>query len=115
MYTSLLFLIINLLIICEFSNSSNTAVTSKMSHLIVLCHGLNGDFRELSYLERKINELSPDCIVLNSKENNGELSKLGIEKCAINLATEIKHEVTKHPNLKRISLVGMSLGGLIQR
>ena len=39
-------------------------------HLIVLCHGLNGDHRELACLERAINEF-PDCKVLNSKENNG--------------------------------------------
>ena len=122
-------------------------------HLIVLCHGLNGDHRELLYLERTINEIS-DCKVLNSKKNDGgayivcflvpfhipsflthfltafpflfasvkfginqieELSKKGIKTCAEELAAEIREEVSSNPNLKKISMVGMSLGGLISR
>ena len=75
---------------------------------------MNGDHRELLYLERKIKELS-DCHVLNSKKNDGELSKKGILVCADELAREIEEEVRNNPNLRRISMVGMSLGGLISR
>ena len=52
-------------------------------HLIVLCHGLNGDHRELACLERAINEF-PDCKVLNSKENNGGIfsSFISIFRCS---------------------------------
>ena len=49
---------------------TSATLHSMGEHLIVLCHGLNGDYRELSYLERAINEF-PGCRVLNSRENDG--------------------------------------------
>ena len=91
-------------------------MTNTADHLIVLCHGLGGNHQELAYLERKLIEKpkSRD-LILNSKRNAEDLATLGILKCAEELAEEIREEVAKYPNLKRISLVGMSLGGLIQR
>ena len=44
-----------------------------------------------------------------------ELSKRGIEVCAEELAAEVRREVLECPSLRRISMVGMSLGGLISR
>lgn len=91
-------------------------MTSTADHLIVLCHGLGGNHQELAYLERKLSEKSKSRdLILNSKRNAEDLATLGILKCAEELAEEITEEVAKYPNLKRISLVGMSLGGLMQR
>ena len=60
--------------------------------LIVLCHGLQGDHRELAYLERKINERASSTktpfVVLNSKRNSEHLASLGIMKCAEELVTQ---------------------------
>jgi esterase/lipase len=92
-------------------------MSTDAEHVIVLCHGIGGNHQELAYLERKIAERSVGrrVFVLNSKENAIDLANLGIMTCAEKLAKEIKEEVAKYPDLKRISLVGMSLGGLIQR
>lgn len=116
--TSPVYLVVLLLSILYYLvECTPTKFVPKMTtgdHLIILCHGLNGDHRELLYLERTINEIS-DCKVLNSKKNDGELSKKGIKTCAEELAAEIREEVSSNPNLKKISMVGMSLGGLISR
>lgn len=83
------------------------------THLIVMSHGINGDFNELAYLERKIN--LTDAVVLNSKKNNDSLSNLGIETCALELKSEITDEIKLYTELKSISFVGMSMGGLMLR
>lgn len=86
--------------------------SSNSDHLIVLTHGLNGDHRELQYIEEKI--VSIGGIVLNSKCNEGNLSKLGIINGAQCIADEIIRFSENH-KFRRISLVGMSLGGLYMR
>ena len=53
--------------------------------------------------------------VLNSKKNDGDLSRNGILVCADELVLEIEEEIRNNPHLRRISMVGMSLGGLISR
>ena len=63
--------------------------TGNLDHLIVLCHGLSGNHKELAYLERKLAEIS-DCVILNSKRNDGPLSKLGVDTCANELVSTFK-------------------------
>ena len=110
-----LILCVLILLCLPVSSASVMSAFSNRDHLVVLCHGLNGNHKELAYLERKVTSIS-DCIVLNSKRNNGNLSKLGIDVCAQELVDEIREFILQHPGLfRRISLVGMSLGGLIQR
>ena len=105
------------------------------NHLIVLCHGtdiflsrpfllvivytwflslirknklgLNGDYQELSYLERKIVEISADVVVLNSKENSGNLSKAGILVCA-ELLVSMTANIVEFPCFNQINYIQLA-------
>ena len=86
----------------------------KADHLIVLVHGFLGSPTDLEYLGEQLTKLG-NCRVLYSQSNFWIKSLAGIEDGAQRLVDEIQIAQQNHPNLRQISFVGNSLGGLYAR
>eukprot|EP01038_Epipyxis_sp_PR26KG_P012177 gene12177-16309_t len=93
-------------------NNNNNA-SSNSDHLVVLCHGIVGNRNDLSYLASLLE--SKGCVILRSKANEEFKSFLGVEKGGLELSNEVLEMKKMHPQLKRVSFVGNSLGGLYAR
>ncbi|CAG9460761.1 unnamed protein product [Pedinophyceae sp. YPF-701] len=90
-------------------------------HLIVFANGLfgspaNWDFMVDSVM-RSMKDKQPfaHCVLHKSQENALLRTFDGIDVCGERLAREIRFEVERNPTLKKISLIGHSMGGLIAR
>jgi Putative serine esterase (DUF676) len=79
----------------------------------VLSHGIMGTGDDLEYLANRLG--SGGCHVLKSRSNEHFKSFNGIKACGEALAQEIVAFVGINSDLKRISFVGNSLGGLYAR
>lgn len=86
---------------------------ARLDHLVVLSHGIHGLKTDLTYLAQQLR--SAGCVVLVSSSNEFLRSQSGIEIGGKNLAQEILTVRNSNPQLKRISIVGNSLGGLYTR
>ena len=93
--------------------SSSSVNSFQGDHLIVLSHGINGNRHDLTYLSQKLEESG--CMVLLSKINEYLNSYNGIRIGGDNLAQEVRAVTSSYPQLRRISFVGNSLGGLYAR
>jgi len=87
-------------------------------HLVVLVNGLFGsraDWRVISGLLAA--HLDPEEALIHVSRVNEFMSTYhGIDTCGERLAQEIRDIVdTKHPTIRRISVIGHSMGGLIAR
>ncbi|KAI8340903.1 putative serine esterase-domain-containing protein [Chlamydoabsidia padenii] len=90
--------------------------------LVVLQHGLWGKSSHMSYIERSLVarlQDDPTVVVLNSKVNEGKYTYDGVDLCGQRLADKIRSYVKELANdnksVKKLSMVGYSLGGLITR
>jgi len=94
-----------------------TAASKK--HLVVLQHGLFGSYLDWNAVVDALKaELGGDgdrVLVHATAVNNRQKSQAGIDVCAERLADEILVIKAEHPSLEFISLVGLSIGGLICR
>ena len=82
-------------------------------HLIVLTHGIMGTGEDLAYLGKLLEKNG--CFVLKSVSNENFKSLGGFKTGGEKLASEIVDYVAKNKKLKRVSVVGNSLGGLYAR
>jgi len=100
----------------ESTEAKSTTSTDMADDLYVLVHGLAGRPEDLSYLEKCLGRRDPTAVVHLARCNSGILMTFdGIRQGGSRLACEIRGLIKRHPRLKRISLVGNSLGGLYCR
>ncbi|KAI8647706.1 putative serine esterase-domain-containing protein [Parasitella parasitica] len=88
--------------------------------LVVLSHGLWGVKGHMEYIKNRLREKYNDRIhILNSSVNEAKYSYDGVDICGERLAQDIESTVIRLGKngklVKKISLVGYSLGGLIVR
>ncbi|KAK4517966.1 uncharacterized protein ATC70_001315 [Mucor velutinosus] len=88
--------------------------------LVVLSHGLWGVRDHMVFIEKKLIDKYQDKIhVLNSSVNEAKFSYDGVDICGERLAEDIESTVVRlgknGKQVKRISMIGYSLGGLIVR
>lgn len=89
----------------------------KESHLIVLVHGFQGNSEDLRLLRNNLLVIYPSAIFLSSTCNENE-SDNSIDDQGLNLANEIINYIENYfelDEIKRISFIGHSLGGIIIR
>jgi len=86
-------------------------------HLVVLCHGFQGNSFDMRLFKNNISLLYPDTLFLcassNEDRTDGEISEMGLR-----LAGEVLNYIQEWipgNNLGRLSFIGHSLGGLIIR
>ena len=88
-------------------------MSNNADHLIILTHGIMGTGEDLAYLGKLLEKNG--CNVLKSVSNENFKSLGGFKTGGEKLASEIVNHVAKNDQLKRISVVGNSLGGLYAR
>ncbi|TKA70379.1 hypothetical protein B0A49_06939 [Cryomyces minteri] len=90
-------------------------------HLCVLVHGLWGNPKHLGYLASALRERYPQDVlhVLVAKRNSGSFTYDGIETGAERVTQEIEDTIEElarnGQTIKKLSIVGYSLGGLVAR
>ena len=92
-------------------------------HVVVLCHGMAGTLSDVSFLAEALSDASETLDLWASTANSGVLSSLvatcdGVERGGARLADELWSIVTFYHAAYfsvRLSLVGVSLGGLYAR
>ncbi|KAL2863619.1 lipase ROG1 family protein [Aspergillus lucknowensis] len=102
-------------------NRDQTAPPANADHLCVLVHGLWGNPAHMntivSALRQRYDE--NDLKILVSESNTGNLTYDGVEVCGERLANEIEETLenseTGGHKIKKLSVIGYSLGGLIAR
>ncbi|KAF8467291.1 putative serine esterase-domain-containing protein [Kalaharituber pfeilii] len=92
---------------------------NKASHLCVLVHGLWGNPTHLEYLALAIRARYPEVYLLVCKRNAGAFTYDGIETGGERVTKEIETALDEHSRngveIKKLSIVGYSLGGLVAR
>ena len=83
-------------------------------HLFVLIHGVLGARSDLKHIGAAISEKVPDslCFAITTNERT---TTDGIENCASRAKQEVVGVLEKQPQLKTLSVIGHSLGGIIGR
>jgi hypothetical protein len=90
---------------------------NKESHLIILVHGFQGNSEDLRLLRNNLLAIFPAAIFLSSTCNENE-SDMNIEDQGMKLANEITNYIENYfelEEIKRISFIGHSLGGVVIR
>jgi len=96
--------------------SSSPGSSGSPTHLFVLIHGLGGTPDDLACLRKNlVGRGGSDVLVLAPGCNAATRSFDGVPAGAERVAEEIRAVVEAHPTLRRISLVGNSLGGIYAR
>jgi hypothetical protein len=103
-----------LLLYVVYSAVQGLLIASNSDHLVVLSHGIMGTSQDLNYLAEQLERRG--CVVLRSTVNERSRSLSGIKRGGELLAGEIEEFAKASGNrLRRISIVGNSLGGLYAR
>lgn len=90
---------------------------AKEPHLIILVHGFQGNSEDLRILRNNLLAIYPSSIFLSSNCNEAE-SDTNIEEQGRKLANEVINYIENYfelDEIKRVSFIGHSLGGVIIR
>jgi hypothetical protein len=95
--------------------------TSTAEHLCVLVHGLWGNPNHLNYLRETLQAQHPEdrLHILVAKSNADSFTYDGIDVGGERITNEIEQKIREleqdGPKIKKISIIGYSLGGLVSR
>ncbi|RPA86418.1 DUF676-domain-containing protein [Ascobolus immersus RN42] len=89
-------------------------------HLVILVHGLWGTPVHLTYLTESLQKHDDRLLVYVPKNNSGYFTYDGIDTCAERIVREVDTALEEFKtddgvDIKKISVIGYSLGGLIAR
>ncbi|CAH9119428.1 unnamed protein product [Cuscuta epithymum] len=91
-------------------------IDHRPTHLVVMVNGIIGSAANWIFPAKQFVKTYPrDVIVHCSKSNSVTLTFDGIDVTGTRLADEVISVKQRYPDLKRISFIGHSLGGLISR
>ncbi|XVE95095.1 hypothetical protein REPUB_Repub02eG0067000 [Reevesia pubescens] len=86
------------------------------THLVVMVNGINGSAQNWRFAAKQfLNKYAEDVIVHCSESNYSKLTFDGVDVMGDRLAEEVKHVISRHPSVQKISFVSHSLGGLVAR
>ncbi|OAK95461.1 lipase/serine esteras-like protein [Phaeosphaeriaceae sp. SRC1lsM3a] len=103
------------------STSSSTHSSAKADHLCVLVHGLWGNPEHLKQVSTTLRERFPEdkVEILVAKRNAGSFTYDGVDTGGERVANEVEQKLEELAqnghDIKKISVIGYSLGGLIAR
>lgn len=83
--------------------------------LLVLVHGLQGTSEDFTFFADQLRQTVAGCsgrLLVHVPLVNEQKTHDGVEVGGKRLAADIRRVVSEHPSLRRISLVGFSLGGM---
>ncbi|KAL2815557.1 putative serine esterase-domain-containing protein [Aspergillus granulosus] len=102
-------------------DGDQTATPAKADHLCVLVHGLWGNPSHMDFIVSRLRERYDEdrLYILAAEKNTGSLTYDGVQVCGERLAHEIEETLERLEGdgykIKKLSVVGYSLGGLIAR
>nr|AFJ66212.1 hypothetical protein 34G24.13 [Capsella rubella] len=95
---------------CQNSDSSSA------DHLVVMVHGILGSTDDWKFGADQFVKKLPDKVFVHCSEKNvSALTLDGVDVMGERLATEVLDIIQKKPNIRKISFVAHSLGGLAAR
>lgn len=100
---------------CEDGVSSSSS-SSSADHLVVMVHGILGSAADWKFGAEQFVKMLPDKVYVHCSEKNGaKLTLDGVDVMAQRLAAEVLEVIKNKPNLRKISFVAHSVGGLVAR
>uniref|UniRef100_A0A7N0VBH3 DUF676 domain-containing protein n=1 Tax=Kalanchoe fedtschenkoi TaxID=63787 RepID=A0A7N0VBH3_KALFE len=85
-------------------------------HLVVMVHGILGSTNDWKYgAEQFVKQLPDKVIVHCSEKNMASLSLDGVDVMGERLAKEVLDLIERTPNLRKVSFIAHSVGGLVAR
>ncbi|KAM0885036.1 hypothetical protein ACQ4PT_030593 [Festuca glaucescens] len=85
-------------------------------HLVVMVHGIVGSTADWKFGAEQFDTLLQDKVIVHcSNRNMHKLTLDGIDVMGERLAQEVIEEINKRPQIKKISFVAHSVGGLVAR
>uniref|UniRef100_A0A0D9VJ24 DUF676 domain-containing protein n=2 Tax=Leersia perrieri TaxID=77586 RepID=A0A0D9VJ24_9ORYZ len=92
------------------------AAPGEADHLVVMVHGIVGSAADWKFGAEQFEKLLSDKVIVHcSNRNMYKLTLDGIDVMGERLAQEIIEETNKRPQIKKISFVAHSVGGLVAR
>ncbi|XP_010693741.2 putative lipase YDL109C [Beta vulgaris subsp. vulgaris] len=94
----------------------NGVSSSSSEHLVVMVHGILGSAADWKFGAEQFVKMLPDKVYVHCSEKNGaKLTLDGVDVMAQRLADEVLEIIKDKPNLRKISFVAHSVGGLVAR
>ncbi|XP_059459755.1 uncharacterized protein LOC132189180 [Corylus avellana] len=94
----------------------NAAPWADPDHLVIMVNGLVGSAADWRYAAEQFVKKLPDKVFVHRSEcNSSRLTFDGVDRMGERLAEEVLAVVRKRPEVRKISFVAHSLGGLIAR
>ncbi|KAL1819971.1 hypothetical protein ACET3Z_014840 [Daucus carota] len=96
--------------------SSKQSDVSSADHLVVMVHGIMGSTANWKFAAEQFVRMLPDKVYVHRSEKNMAMLTLdGVDVMGERLAEEVFELIKQKPNLRKISFVAHSLGGLAAR
>ncbi|XP_021905763.1 putative lipase YOR059C [Carica papaya] len=95
---------------CKDSDSSSA------DHLVIMVHGILGSATDWKFAAEQFVRMLPDRVFVHCSERNmSRLTLDGVDVMGERLAEEVLEVIQRRPNVRRISFVAHSVGGLVAR
>ncbi|KAB2040670.1 hypothetical protein ES319_D02G099400v1 [Gossypium barbadense] len=86
------------------------------THLVIMVNGIIGSAQNWRFAAKQLLKKYPENVIVHcSERNSSTLTFDGVDVMGDRLAEEVKHVISCHPSVQKISFVGHSLGGLVAR
>ncbi|XP_050386756.1 putative lipase ROG1 [Argentina anserina] len=96
--------------------SAKESDSSAADHLVVMVHGIMGSSSDWKFGAEQFVKMLPDKVLVHCSERNvSTLTLDGVDVMGERLAGEVVELVQRKPNLRKISFVAHSVGGLVAR
>ncbi|KAG4909604.1 putative lipase ROG1 [Glycine max] len=96
--------------------SSEPSLASSADHLVVMVNGILGRETDWKYAAEKFVKELPDKVFVHCSERNVSMHTLdGVDVMGERLAEEVLEVIKRKPNMRKISFVAHSVGGLVAR
>ncbi|KAH7537791.1 hypothetical protein FEM48_Zijuj03G0130700 [Ziziphus jujuba var. spinosa] len=96
--------------------SCKTSDSASADHLVIMVNGILGSATDWKFAAELFVKMLPDKIFVHCSERNvSRLTLDGVDVMGERLAGEVLEVIQRKPNLKKISFVAHSVGGLVAR
>ncbi|KAG9452195.1 hypothetical protein H6P81_005099 [Aristolochia fimbriata] len=95
---------------------SSESSSAAADHLVVMVHGILGNTTDWSFAADKFVRTFPDKVIVHCSESNIlKLTLDGVDVMGERLAEEVVEIIKRKPQLRKISFIAHSVGGLVAR
>lgn len=96
--------------------SCKDSAASAADHLVVMVHGILGSDSDWKFAAQQFVRVLPDKVFVHCSERNvSRLTLDGVDVMGERLAEEVREVVKRRPDLRKISFIAHSVGGLVAR